>query len=79
MSTRLNHDALAKLETDTTLFCKIAKQLKIKPASLVVSISRNSRKLTDYRILQTISTHTGIEITDLLEEIAEEEITAFAD
>jgi hypothetical protein len=58
---------LNEMKTDTDLFAKLAKAMKIKPVSLPQTIERNGNTLNQYSIVTLVAEHLGKKPKDLLE------------
>ena len=71
MAARLTKEALEAVRGNAELFISISKVLHIKPTSLAMSLSNNSRRLIEHPVLKLISKHTGMEIEDLIEDFSD--------
>lgn len=65
---KFKQEVLETMKSDPLLFAVVAKALRIKPASLPVTIERNGNTLNQYSIVKLVANHLGRNPEDLLEE-----------
>ncbi len=73
MASRLNISAIEAIKADPILFGLVAQTLRIKPTSLMGTLSRNtSRHLTKDDVLKVLSDYTGKEAVEFIEDYSDE-------
>lgn len=63
---KLNQGVVDKIFNDAILFGKVADALNVKPISLPRLLRGNHHKLTQFGVLNVISSHLGVQVNDLL-------------
>ncbi|HRI21160.1 MAG TPA: hypothetical protein PLA68_09395 [Panacibacter sp.] len=73
MSYKLTARAIELIRTNNDLAFDVAEALKITFSSLPGMLSRQTRRLTEYPVLNAIQKHTGISPENLIEEYTEDD------
>jgi hypothetical protein len=61
--------------SDPDLFAKIAKEKNVLPGSLGTVIRRNGSSINEFRIVEIVADHIGVDMETLMEEVEETEQT----
>lgn len=69
---KFNQETLVAIKNDPELFGLVAKELEIKPISMIQTVDRNGATLNQYSIVTLVATYLGKNPEDLLEEEASE-------
>lgn len=70
MPHRLKKEVKELIKNNNGLSAAIADELRVKNTSIPVSIFRDSVGLISLPVLEIISSHTGIDVHDLIEEVS---------
>lgn len=74
MALRLNDNTIDLIRKDPDLFSKLCKELDLIPDSLITTLRRKSRRLTELPVLEVISEHLKKPFSELTETLPQPEI-----
>lgn len=66
-------EVLEKMKSDADLFALVAKEMDVKPSSLIQIIYRNGNNINQYSIVKLVADYMKKDPEDLLEEETEPE------
>lgn len=67
MRDKLSHRAVNAIRENGVLFTAVCEVLNIKTISLAQILNRQSRRLTEYAVIDAIRKHTGLSVEQIIE------------
>lgn len=69
---KFKKEVLDCIKADPDLFSLVAKEMDIKPTSMIQTIDRNSTTLNQYSVVKAVADYLKKDPSDLVEEETEE-------
>jgi hypothetical protein len=69
---KFKQEVLDIIKTDADLFAAVAKEMKLRPASLPMTILRNGKNLNQFSVVTLVASYLKKKPKDLLEDTVPE-------